>query len=146
MANRFAGTIEEISELNTTNTKGRPVINMWCERMEEVIEGILEPVRARIVLFGDLAEKAFDAVEEGDIVMFLNCQRNPRIYVTELGTEVKAVDVVARGFKVLTPAQYKKAKDQIDELSLKATDLEFTDEDEQYILSRVVSTDEEPTF
>jgi SpoVK/Ycf46/Vps4 family AAA+-type ATPase len=137
MANtRFAGTIAEVSDLNTTNTSGKSVINMWVERTEEIIEGIKEEVRARIVLFGDLAEKAEDQIDEGKIVMFTNCQRNPRTYVTDLGTEVETVDIVARGFKVLTKTQYEKARDQIDAMSLTSSELEFTDKDRQAIYAK----------
>lgn len=145
--NRFAGTVADMSDLNVTNTSGRSVINMWVERMEEIIPGIPEAIRARIVLFGDLAEKAEAEIEEGKVVMFTNCQRNPRIYVTENGTEVEAVDVVARGFRVLSKAQYEKARAEIDKLSLTTDELEFTKADREAILAKftqVDETDDEP--
>jgi len=126
---RFAGTIADKSELNITNSSGRSVINLWAERMEEIITGIPEAVRARLVLFGDLAEKAEAELEPGKVVMFTDCQRNPRVYRTDRGTEVETVDVVARGYKVLTKTQYEKARSEIDSMSLSRNDLRFTEAD-----------------
>jgi hypothetical protein len=131
-ADRFAGTIEEISELRVLNS-GKAVTNVTVSRMQEIISGIKEEVKARIVLFADLAEKAHAELEKGKVVMFTNCQRNPRTYVTDQGTHVETVDVVSRGFVPLTKTQYEKARDQIDSLSLKIEDLQFTDKDREVI-------------
>jgi hypothetical protein len=137
-ADRFAGVVAEISDLNKTDTSGKPVINLWIERTEEIIEGIKEEIRARIVLFGSLAQKAAEEIEEGKVVMFTNCRRNPRAYVTDRGTEVETVDLVAQGYTVLTKTQYERAKDQIAARSISIDQLYFTDEDREKILSKMV--------
>jgi hypothetical protein len=127
-ANRFAGTIEEISELRILGN-GKAVTNVTVSKMQEIIAGIKEQVRARVVLFADLAERAHSDLEEGKMVMFTDCQRNPRAYTTDKGTYVETVDVVSRGFVPLSKTQYEKAKDQIEALSMSVDELTFTDKD-----------------
>jgi hypothetical protein len=126
--NRFAGTVEEISELRILDS-GKAVTNITVSKTQEIIAGIKEQVRARIVLFADLAEKAHTELEEGKVAMFTDCQRNPRAYTTDKGTYVETVDVVSRGFVPLSKAQYEKAKDQIEALSIPVSELVFTETD-----------------
>jgi single-stranded DNA-binding protein len=145
MADRFAGTVEEISELRRLNS-GRAVTNVTLSRTQEIIKGIKEKVKARIVLFADLAEKAHTELEKGKVVMAYNASRNPRVYTTEKGTTVETVDVVAREFEVLESAVYKKARKQIDELSFSAQDLQFTDKDREAIKAALDESKDNDSF
>jgi hypothetical protein len=138
--NRFAGIIMEKSELNELTSTGKAVINLVVAKTEEIIAGIKEQIEARVVLFGPLAARADAELEEGKVVMF-NVQKNPRIYVTEKGTRVETVDLVARGYTVLTKTQYEKAKDQIEAMSFSANDLIFTDEDREAATKQLAESD-----
>jgi hypothetical protein len=134
MANsRFVGVIADKSTVNSTKTTGKAVLNLTVEKSRELVAGIMETVKARVVLFGADAEKAEAKLDVGKVVLFSDIRRNPRIYTTEAGTQVESVDLVARGFDILKKADYEANKDALEKLCIDLNTLEFTDEDRKML-------------
>lgn len=131
MATRFVGYIKEKSEINVTKTKEKAVINFTISKTREIVEGILETVKARVVLFGAEAEEAAVVIKEGDVVLFSEVRRNPRMFTTEAGTLVESVDLVARSFQVIPKSRYEAAKVALEKECISLSELEFTDADRE---------------
>lgn len=127
--NRFVGVIESKTELNTTKTKEKAVINFMVGKTRELMAGIQETVKARIVMFGPDAEVANAKIDAGKVVLFSDVRRNPRTYVTDAGTTVESVDLIATSFHVLNKKDYEAAKDELEKLCIGTDQLEFTDQD-----------------
>lgn len=127
--NRFVGIVADKSDINTTKTTGKSVLNVTVEKTRKLVGDITETVKARVVLFGADAEKANAKIEPGKVVMFTDIRRNPRAYTTDAGTPVESVDLVARGFDILKKSEYEASKDALEKLCIDMSALDFTEED-----------------
>jgi len=129
MNNLYAGTISEKRDLARYNDDGDSVINLVVETSKTIVGNIKVAVKRTVVLFRGEAEKADNGLSVGDNVVFSDAVRSPRIFKTTRGKTVEAVDIIAGGFTVVPPREFKSNMEALAKLSLTEEELTFTDVD-----------------
>ncbi len=124
--NVFAGKIEEKQELSTYNDKDS-VINLIVSTKKVIAGTITTTIKRTIVLFKGDAVKADRSLKVGDMALFTEVERSPRIYKNKKQEEIQVLDLRANGFTKLTAKEFKDNKDALADLMI--TELDFTDED-----------------
>ena len=103
----MAGQAVKVGEKVSLENNGT-LLNVTIEFKSSIYAGIIEIFEKRIVLFDKLAKKAHIEVSEGDFVLFSECRRNPRRFITNKGTECETCDIIANRFTVIDQDVYEQ--------------------------------------
>jgi len=129
MKDIYAGTISGKRDLARYNDDGDSVINLVVETSKNIVGNINVALKRTVVLFKGEAERAESTLNVGDSVVFSDAVRSPRIFKTTRGKTVEVVDILAGGFTVVPPREFKSNLKDLTEMSLGDQELSFTDAD-----------------
>ena len=125
----YAGTVDEKRAKASYNDEGDSVLNIVVKTMKTLVGNIQVPVKRTITLFRGQADTADDLLEPGVHVVFSEVVRNPRVFETGRGKKVETVDLIAEGFTVIKPKDFKEHLEVLMEANVPDSEFTFTDED-----------------
>jgi hypothetical protein len=125
----YPGEVVEIKEPREMDS-GQTVLNIIVKRTVEVIEDFKDEIEKTAVFFGRKADEA-KKLKVGDMVVLSRCRRNPRTFVTEKGSVIDTVDIIAENFQSVPKAKFAAISEAFEKKGVIPTpdELEFTDED-----------------